>query len=113
MSARNPESIPASLSPINRESELRTDAAKLAQLWNTAQIIHLVDGRLSATDESLTFIDAAAVAALGDVFVQWNGAVGVGAADDVLAGVDEPLHRGHRKRHIGVDKQKVGDVGFV
>jgi NAD+ diphosphatase len=83
MSARNPESIPASLSPINRESELRTDAAKLAQLWNTAQIIHLVDGRLSATDESLTFIDAAAVAALGDVFVQGDRFfLGIGRDDD-------------------------------
>jgi len=48
----------SALSPINRESELRTDAAKLAQLWKTAQIIHLVDARLSAGDESLTFIDA-------------------------------------------------------
>ena len=83
MSARNPESIPASLSPINRESELRTDAAKLAQLWNTAQIIHLVDGRLSATDESLTFIDAAAVEALGDVFVQGDRFfLGIGRDDD-------------------------------
>ena len=65
MSARNPDSTPASLSPINRESELRTDAAKLDQLWQSAQIIHLVDARLSAADDSLTFIDAAAVAAHG------------------------------------------------
>ena len=69
MSARNPDSSPASLSPINRESELRTDAAKLASLWKTAQIIHMVDNRLSAADDSLTFIDADAVAALSDVFV--------------------------------------------
>jgi hypothetical protein len=48
MSARNPDSTPASLSPINRESEIRTDAAKLEQLWQSAQIIHLVNGRLSA-----------------------------------------------------------------
>ena len=53
----------SALSPINRESELRTDAAKLAQLWKTAHIIHLVDARLSAADDSLTFIDAAAVKA--------------------------------------------------
>ena len=64
MSARNPDSSPASLSPINRESELRTDAEKLASLWTTAQIIHMVDNRLSAADDSLTFIDAAAVTAL-------------------------------------------------
>ena len=70
MSARNPDSIPASLSPINRESELRTDAAKLAELWSSAQIIHMVDTRLSAADDSLTFIDADAVAALSDVFVE-------------------------------------------
>ena len=69
MSARNPDSSPASLSPINRESELRTDAAKLASLWKSAHIIHMVDTRLSATDDSLTFIDAAAVTALSDVFV--------------------------------------------
>ena len=69
MSARNPDSSPASLSPINRESELRTDAAKLASLWTAAQIIHMVDNRLSAADDSLTFIDAASVSALLDVFV--------------------------------------------
>ena len=70
MSARNPDSTPASLSPINRESELRTDAAKLAALWKTAQIVHMVDTRLSAADDSLTYIDAAAVDALSDVFVE-------------------------------------------
>jgi NAD+ diphosphatase len=70
MSAHNPDSSPASLSPINRESELRTDAAKLASLWKTAQIIHMVDTRLSAADDSLAFIDADAVAALSDVFVE-------------------------------------------
>ena len=70
MSARNPDSSPASLSPINRESEFRTDAAKLASLWKSAHIIHMVDTRLSAADDSLTFIDAAAVTALSDVFVE-------------------------------------------
>ena len=69
MSARNPDSTPASLSPINRESEVRKDAAKLDQLWKSAQIIQLVNGRLSAADDSLTFIDATAVTALGEVFV--------------------------------------------
>ena len=53
----------SALSPINRESELRTDAAKLAQLWKSAHIIHMVDNRLSAADDSLTFIDADGVAA--------------------------------------------------
>ena len=70
MSARNPDFSPASLSPINRESELRTDAAKLAALWKTAQIIHMVDTRLSTADDSLTFIDAEAVDALSEVFVE-------------------------------------------
>jgi NAD+ diphosphatase len=70
MSARNPESIPASLSPINRESEIRTDSGKLGQLWKSAHIIHLVDARISAGDESLTFIDAAAVQAAQDTFVE-------------------------------------------
>jgi NAD+ diphosphatase len=70
MSARKSDSITASLSPINRESELRTNAAKLAQLWKSAQIIHMVDSRLSAVDDSLTFIDAAAVTALQESFVE-------------------------------------------
>lgn len=69
MSAGKPDSITASLSPINRESELRTDAAKLAALWKSAQIIHLVDARLSAGDDSLTFIDATAVEAAQEIFV--------------------------------------------
>jgi NAD+ diphosphatase len=59
----------SALSPINRESELRTDATKLAQLWKTAQIIHLVDARLSAGDDSLTFIDASAVKVAQEIFV--------------------------------------------
>ena len=69
MSARKSDSNAASLSPINRESELRTDPAKLAELWKSAQIIHMVDNRLSAGEGSLTFIEAAAVTALSDVFV--------------------------------------------
>jgi NAD+ diphosphatase len=70
MSARNPNSIPASLSPINRESEMRTDAAKLAALWKSAHIIHMVDTRLSAGDDSLTFIDSDAVKVLQESFVE-------------------------------------------
>ena len=73
----------SALPPINRESELRTDAAKLAQLWKTAQIIHLVDARLSAGDESLTFIDAAAVKALQETFVEGDRFfLGVGRDDN-------------------------------
>ncbi len=72
----------SALSPINRESELRTDAAKLAQLWKTAQIIHLVDARLSAGEDSLTFIDAAAVKALQETFVEGDRFfLGVGRDD--------------------------------
>lgn len=52
------------LSPIDRESELRSDAVKLAQLWKTAQIIHMIDARLSAGDDGLSFVDAAGVKAL-------------------------------------------------
>ncbi|NCV79858.1 MAG: NAD(+) diphosphatase [Actinobacteria bacterium] len=70
MSARKPDTITASLSPINRESELRSDATKLAELWKSAQIIHLVDARLSAADDSLTFIDASAVKALQETFIE-------------------------------------------
>lgn len=69
MSARKSDSGTASLSPINRESEVRSDATKLTQLWKTAQIIHLVDARLSAGDDGLTFVDAAAVTALEVSFV--------------------------------------------
>ena len=73
----------SALSPINRESELRTDAAKLAKLWSSAQIIHMVDRRLSAADDSLTFIDAAAVTALSDVFVQGDRFfLGIGRDDN-------------------------------
>ena len=73
----------SALSPINRESELRTDAAKLAQLWSSAHIIHMVDRRLSAADDSLTFIDAAAVTALSDVFVEGDRFfLGIGRDDN-------------------------------
>jgi NAD+ diphosphatase len=73
----------SALSPINRESELRTDAAKLAQLWKSAQIIHLVDARLSAGEDSLTFIDAAAVKAAQEIFVEGDRFfLGVGRDDN-------------------------------
>lgn len=39
-------------------------------MWKSAQIIHLVDARLSSADDSLTFIDADAVGALQDVFIE-------------------------------------------
>jgi NAD+ diphosphatase len=58
------------LSPIDRGSDLRTDAAKLEQLWKKAQIIQLVDTRLSATNDALTFIDASAVSELLESFIE-------------------------------------------
>jgi NAD+ diphosphatase len=58
------------LSPIDRGSDLRTDAAKLEQLWKKAQIIQLVDARLSATNDALTFIDAPAVSELSGIFIE-------------------------------------------
>jgi NAD+ diphosphatase len=58
------------LSPIDRGSDLRTDAAKLEQLWNKAQIIQLVDTRLSATNDALTFIDASAASELLESFIE-------------------------------------------
>ena len=73
----------SALSPINRESELRTDAAQLAQLWKSAHIIHLVDARLSAGDDSLTFIDAAGVKALQETFIEGDRFfLGVGRDDN-------------------------------
>jgi NAD+ diphosphatase len=58
------------LSPIDRGSDLRTDAAKLEQLWKKAQIIQLVDTRLSATNDALTFIDASAASELLESFIE-------------------------------------------
>ena len=83
MSAQNPFPNSASLAPISRESELRTDAAKLAELWKSAQIIHLVDARLSAADDSLTFIDAIAVKALQETFIEGDRFfLGIGRDDN-------------------------------
>jgi NAD+ diphosphatase len=58
------------LSPIDRGSDLRTDAAKLEQLWKKAQIIQLVDTRLSATNDALIFIDASAASELLESFIE-------------------------------------------
>jgi NAD+ diphosphatase len=58
------------LSPIDRGSDLRTNAAKLEQLWKKAQIIQLVDTRLSATNDALTFIDASAASELLESFIE-------------------------------------------
>ena len=63
MSARN-----QSLSPINRASELRTDAKALDQLWDKASIIQIIDGRIAATEDALIFCDATTVAAQQESF---------------------------------------------
>jgi NAD+ diphosphatase len=42
----------------------------LEQLWKKAQIIQLVDARLSATNDALTFIDAHAVSELSESFIE-------------------------------------------
>ena len=65
MSARN-----QSLSPINRASHLRTDAASLAQMWENALIVQIIDGRIAATDDALIFCDASTVAAQLESFTQ-------------------------------------------
>ena len=57
MSARN-----QSLSPINRASHLRSDAAALDQLWESAMIVQIIDGRIAATSDALIFCNAATVA---------------------------------------------------
>jgi NAD+ diphosphatase len=73
----------SALSPINRESELRNDAARLAALWKTAQIVQLVDARLSAGDDSLTFMDAAAVTAAHGIFAEGDRFfLGIGRDDN-------------------------------
>jgi len=82
MSAQKPDSYTSSLPPINRESEIRTNPTKLAELWNSAHIIHLVDARLSAGDDSLTFIDAAAVKVAQEIFMEGDRFfLGVGRDD--------------------------------
>ncbi len=51
MSARN-----QSLSPIDRASHLRTDAAALNLLWNSAQIVPIIAGHIGANDGELRFL---------------------------------------------------------
>jgi len=65
MSARN-----QSLSPINRASHLRTDAKALAELWQNALILQIIDGRIAATDDALIFCDSSTVASQLQSFEQ-------------------------------------------
>ena len=97
----------SALSSINRESELRSDAAKLAELWKSAQIIHLVDARLSATDDSLTFIDAATAHALQEVFIEGDRFfLGIGRDDNQpyfawrTTWIDQPVDDGTEEFEI-------------
>ncbi len=59
MSARN-----QSLSPIDRSSELRIDSAQLALLWQSAQILPLIEGHIGADEEQLRFLTAESVETL-------------------------------------------------
>ena len=65
MSARN-----QSLSPINRASHLRTDAASLGQMWENALILQIIDGRIAATEDALIFCDAPTVASQLESFTE-------------------------------------------
>ncbi len=51
-------------SSIDRASELRTDPEALEKLWQSAKILVVIDGFISATDDSLLYY---AVSALSDV----------------------------------------------
>jgi len=53
MSARN-----QSLSPIDRASHLRTDAAELDVLWQSAQILPVIQSHIGANDGALRFLSA-------------------------------------------------------
>ena len=53
MSARN-----QSLSPIDRASELRIDSAQLALLWQSAQILPVIEGHIGANHDQLRFLTA-------------------------------------------------------
>ena len=59
MGARN-----QSLSPIDRSSELRIDSAQLALLWQSAQILPLIEGHIGADEEQLRFLTAESVETL-------------------------------------------------
>ena len=63
MSARN-----QSLSPIDRASEIRLDSAKLALLWQSAQILPLIEGHIGAHQEQLRFQTAESVESLSATF---------------------------------------------
>ncbi|MDA2962905.1 MAG: NAD(+) diphosphatase [Actinomycetota bacterium] len=63
MSARN-----QSLSPIDRASDIRTDAAKLALLWRSAKILPVIEGRIGAHDGALRFLNADNVESLSASF---------------------------------------------
>ena len=63
MSARN-----QSLSPIDRASLLRTDAAGLDLLWQSAQILPVIQSHIGATDGALRFLPAENVEILSASF---------------------------------------------
>lgn len=63
MSARN-----QSLSPIDRASENRSDVAALALLWESAQILPVMDGHIGANDGQLRFVSARDVEFLAEIF---------------------------------------------
>jgi len=63
MSARN-----QSLSPIDRASELRIDSARLTLLWQSAQILPVIDGHIGANDGQLRFLTAENVESLSVSF---------------------------------------------
>lgn len=55
-------------SPIDRAGHLRMNDDALTELWATAKILLLVDDRLGASDESLTFLTATEVTGEGERF---------------------------------------------
>ena len=63
MSARN-----QSLSPIDRASEIRSDAAALALLWHSAQIIPILGSHIGANNGRIRFLDAENVELLLSTF---------------------------------------------
>ena len=63
MSARN-----QSLSPIDRASEIRSDAAALALLWHSAQIIPILGSHIGAKNGRIRFLDAENVELLLSTF---------------------------------------------
>ena len=63
MSARN-----QSLSPIDRASHLRTDGAGLDLLWQSAQILPVIQSHIGAEDGALRFLTAESVEVLSASF---------------------------------------------